>query len=130
MDLVALRYAARLNSMTALAITKLDVLAGLDTIRVCTGYTSAEGAELDHFPFHQTVLHHVTGRYEDFPGFGEDITGARSEDDLPETAREYLRFMSRSSSAFRSRLIGVGPGRDQVIWTEASRGMAISDVVA
>jgi adenylosuccinate synthase len=129
MDLVALRYAARLNSLTALAITKLDVLAGLDTIRICTGYTSAEGAELDAFPFHQTVLHHVTGRYEEMPGFGEDISGARAEEDLPEAARDYLRFISEFVGV-PIALIGVGPGRDQVIWTEASRGMAISGVVA
>jgi adenylosuccinate synthase len=129
MDLVALRYAARLNSLTALAITKLDVLAGLDTLRVCVGYTSAEGAELDSFPFHQTVLHHVSGRYVELPGFGEDITAAHSEDELPDAARDYLRFVSEFVGV-PIALIGVGPGRDQVVWTEASRGMAVSGVAA
>jgi adenylosuccinate synthase len=123
MDLVALRYAARLNSMTALAITKLDVLAGFDTIRACTKYHTTEGAELETFPFHQTVLHHASGDYVDMPGFGEDISQARSMDDLPETARDYLRFVE-DFIGVPIALIGVGPGRDQVIWTEASKGMA------
>jgi adenylosuccinate synthase len=123
MDLVALKYAARLNSLTALAITKLDVLAGLDTIRVCVRYHSAEDAELDGFPFHQTVLHHASGEYEELPGFSEDISGARAEEDLPDAAREYLRFVS-DFVGVPIALVGVGPGRDQVIWTAASEGMA------
>ncbi len=128
-DLVALRYAARLNSLTALAITKLDVLAGLDHINVCTGYQSAEGAELDHFPFHQTVLHHASAEYEQLPGFTEDITGARSEEDLPDAARDYLRFIA-DYVGVPIALIGVGPGRDQIIWTGASEGMAAGRVPA
>src|ERR1700744_3837540 len=67
-DLVALRYAARLNSLTALAITKLDVLSGLPSVQVCTSYRGPEDAEFDHFPYHQTVLHHVVGEYEELPG--------------------------------------------------------------
>src|SRR6201999_2562962 len=58
LDLVALRYAARLNTLTALTITKLDVLSGLDRVKVCTSYRGAEGAVFDDFPYHQTVLHH------------------------------------------------------------------------
>jgi adenylosuccinate synthase len=127
MDLVALRYAARLNSLTALAITKLDVLAGLPVIRVCVRYRSAEGAEHDYFPFHQTVLHHASGEYVDLPGFSGDISGARREEDLPETAREYLRFVS-DFVGVPIALIGVGPARDQIIWTEASRTMAPATV--
>ena len=60
LDLVALRYAARLNTMTALAVTKLDVLSGFDRVQVCTSYRGAEGAEFDDFPYHQSVLHHTT----------------------------------------------------------------------
>src|SRR5881275_2936178 len=63
LDLVALRYAARINSMTALAITKLDVLSGIDRLQVCTRYRGAEGAEFEYFPYHQTVLHHAGGEY-------------------------------------------------------------------
>ena len=61
LDLVALRYAARLNTLSALAVTKLDVLSGFDRVLVCTGYRGEEGAEFDHFPYHQSVLHHAVG---------------------------------------------------------------------
>ena len=70
--------------MTHLVITKLDVLDGFDTLKVCTGYRTAEGAEVDAFPYHQTVLHHVTPIYTELPGWNQDITGLRSEDELPE----------------------------------------------
>src|SRR5207302_4393945 len=72
LDLVALRYAARLNSSTALAVTKLDVLSGLDRICVCTRYRGAEGAEFDYFPYPQSVLHHASGEYQEFAGWSED----------------------------------------------------------
>ncbi|MGH2909850.1 MAG: adenylosuccinate synthase [Solirubrobacteraceae bacterium] len=126
-DLVALRYAARLNSLTALAITKLDVLSGLETLRLCTSYRSAEGAELTRFPFHQTVLHHASPEYHDLPGWIEDISAARSEEDLPEAARDYLRFISDHVSV-PIVLVGVGPGRDQVIWTGAAEGSVVRSV--
>src|SRR5919198_3372544 len=90
LDVVALRYAARLNRLSALAITKLDVLAGLDPIRVAVRYRSREGAVLDEFPYHQTILHGATPEYEDLPGFDADIGGCRSEAELPREARDYL----------------------------------------
>ena len=120
LDLVALRYAARLNSLTALAITKLDVLAGLDPIRVCTRYRSDEGAELDYFPYHQTVLHHAAGEYIELPGFTEDLSECTSESELPTAAREYLQFIS-DRVGVPIALVGTGPGREQVIWTEVQR---------
>jgi adenylosuccinate synthase len=122
LDLVALRYAARINSMSALAMTKLDVLSGLDVLRVCTRYRGAEGAEFEHFPYHQTVLHHAAGEYIEMPGWSEDLSECRSEADLPSTAREYLQFVAEFVGV-PIALIGVGPGRDQIIWTEASQGM-------
>ncbi len=122
LDLVALRYAARLNSLTALAITKLDVLSGQKTISVCTRYRANDGLEIDHFPYHQTVLHHSAGEYEELPGWEEDLTECRSEDELPDTARDYLRYISEFVKV-PIALISVGPGREQVIWTEAGRGM-------
>jgi adenylosuccinate synthase len=119
LDLVALRYAARLNTLTALAVTKLDVLSGFDRLRVCTRYRGAEGAEFDHFPYHQTVLHHSVGEYTELPGWSEDVSEARSESELPTAAREYLQFMAEFVGV-PVVLIGVGPGRDDVIWTGAS----------
>jgi adenylosuccinate synthase len=123
LDLVALRYAARINSLTALAITKLDVLSGIDRLQVCTRYRGAEGAEFEYFPYHQTVLHHAAGEYIDFSGWSEDISGCRSESDLPDPARDYLKFVSEFVGV-PIALVGVGPGRDQVIWTDASSEMA------
>jgi adenylosuccinate synthase len=117
LDLVALRYAARINSLTALAVTKLDVLSGLDPIRVCTSYRGPEGAEFDHFPYHQTVLHHSVGEYVELPGWTEDLGDVRSQEDLPATARDYLQFIA-DFVRVPVALIGVGPARDQVIWTE------------
>jgi adenylosuccinate synthase len=119
LDLVALRYAARLNSMTSLAVTKLDVLSGLERLYVCTRYRGAEGAEFDVFPYHQTVLHHASGEYEELPGWEEDLGEARSEEDLPQAARDYLSFISEFVGV-PVVLVGVGPGREQVIWTQAA----------
>src|SRR5919197_4327832 len=120
LDLVALRYAARLNSMTALAITKLDVLSGQDRILVCTRYRGTEDAEFDHFPYHQSVLHHARGEYEELPGWSEDLSDCRTEADLPTAARDYLAYVSEFVGVPLA-LIGVGPGRDEVIWAGDAR---------
>jgi adenylosuccinate synthase len=122
LDLVALRYAARLNSLSALVITKLDVLSGQPTLRVATRYRADEGLETDHFPYHQTVLHHSVGEYEELPGWSEDISDCRSEQDLPAAARDYLRYVSEFVRV-PIALISVGPAREQVIWTQAGRSM-------
>jgi adenylosuccinate synthase len=115
MDLVALRYAVRLNRMTYLSITKLDVLRGIDPLRVAVRYRSKEGAILDEFPYHQSILHSAEPEYEDLPGFDADITGARSESDLPPQARDYLRYIT-DFVGVPIRLVGVGPDRNQVVW--------------
>jgi adenylosuccinate synthase len=125
LDLVALRYAARINSLTALAVMKLDVLSGFETLKVCTKYRGAEGAEFEEFPYHQTVLHHTRGDYVELPGWSEDITECREESELPAAARDYLQFVAEFVGV-PIALIGVGPGRDQVIWTQAGAGMALS----
>ena len=117
LDLVALKYAARINSLTHLCVTKIDVLSGLDTIRVCTSYQGEEDAVFDTFPYHQTVLHHAKARYVDLPGWTEDITGCRREDELPQAARDYLAFIAEETGVPIAQ-ISVGPARDQVIWTQ------------
>ncbi|MBV8430201.1 MAG: adenylosuccinate synthetase, partial [Solirubrobacterales bacterium] len=121
LDLVALRFAARLNTLTALAVTKLDVLSGLDRLLVATRYRGAEGAEFEDFPYHQTVLHHAAGDYVELAGWTEDIRECRTESDLPAAAREYLQFMAEFVGV-PVVMVGVGPGRDDVIWTSASEG--------
>jgi adenylosuccinate synthase len=122
LDLVALRYAARINSLTALALTKLDVLSGQERLLVATRYQGPGDSEFDHFPYHQTVLHHASGVYEELPGWEEDISRCRSEEELPQNARDYLRFIEEFVRV-PIALIGVGPGRDEVIWTQAGAGM-------
>ena len=118
LDLVALRYATRLNTLSALAITKLDVLTGLDQLMVCTRYLGAEGAVFEDFPYHQSVLHHATGEYTELEPWSEEIGECRSEEDLPQAARDYLSYIA-DFIGVPVALIGVGPGREQTIWTPA-----------
>jgi adenylosuccinate synthase len=122
LDLVALRYAVRLNGLTGLAITKLDVLTGIDPLCVATEYIGPEGATFSEFPYHQSILHKATGTYTELPGWHEDISGARSLEELPQAAREYVEYIEEFLGV-PVVLVGVGPGRDQMIWTEAARGL-------
>src|SRR5947207_1246356 len=119
LDLVALRYAARVNGLTALAITKLDVLSGIGPLQVATRYRGPEGAEFDSFPYHQSILHKATAVYEQLPGWEEDITGVRNLEDLPETAQSYLKFIE-DFVGVPIVLVGVGPARHEVIQIEHS----------
>jgi adenylosuccinate synthase len=115
MDLVALRYAVRLNRMDALAITKLDVLSGIGPLRVAVRYRSKEGATLDTFPYHQSILHSATPEYVELPGFDEDIGDCREPGDLPQAARDYLRFIEDFVKV-PIKIVGTGPDRSQVVW--------------
>jgi adenylosuccinate synthase len=117
LDLVALRYAKRVNGLTALAITKLDVLSGVGPLQVATKYRGPEGAVFDEFPYHQSILHKATAIYEQLPGWEEDITGVRRFEDLPDTAQSYLRYIE-DFIGIPIVLVGVGPARDQVIRIE------------
>jgi adenylosuccinate synthase len=121
-DLVALRYAARINGLTGLVITKLDVLTGLDTLYAATGYLGSEGATFDEFPYHQSIVHKARGELTALPGWEEDITEARSLEDLPENARRYLEFVS-DFVGVPLAFVGVGPGREQIIATEVAEEM-------
>jgi adenylosuccinate synthase len=129
LDLVALRYAARLNTLSALAITKLDVLSGLDKLMVCTRYLGEEGAVFDDFPYHQTVLHHATGEFTELESWQEDIGDCRSEDDLPQAARDYLAYIA-DFIGVPVALVGVGAGREQTIWTAAGAETLMAEAAA
>jgi adenylosuccinate synthase len=128
-DLVALRYAARINSLTHLAITKLDVLTGLGELNVCTRYRGAEEATFDQYPYHQTVMHQAVGEYERLPGWDEPLGDCRDESELPQAARDYLAYIA-DFVGVPVALIGVGPGRDQVIWTESGRASHAAQAAA
>jgi len=125
LDLVALRYAVRLNSLSHLAVTKLDVLSGIGDIQVCESYRGNERV-FTEFPYHQSVLHNVTGQTRTLPGWDEDLTSCESEADLPQTARDYLAYVS-DFVGVPIALVGVGPGREQTIWTDSGRASALFD---
>ena len=126
---MALRYAARLNTLSALAITKLDVLSGFEKILVCTRYRGEEGAIFDHFPYHQSVLHHAVGEYTELEGWSENISECREESDLPQAARDYLAFIA-DFIGVPVAMIGVGPGREQTIWTAAGAETLVAQAAA
>ena len=112
-DAPVARYAQRINGVTDFVLTKLDVLTGLDEIPVCVGY-DVDGVRVDEVPVNQTDLHHAVPVYEWFPGWSEDITGARTFEDLPAAARDYVLALENLIGAHIS-VIGVGPGRDAVV---------------
>lgn len=107
------RYATRVNGITDIVLTKLDVLTGLEQIPVCVAY-DVDGVRFDEVPVNQTDFHHAKPIYENFPGWSEDISTARTFDDLPQTAQDYVLTLERMSNT-RISVIGVGPARDQVI---------------
>jgi len=113
LDTVILENAARLNSLSGLAITKLDVLGGLDKIKICTAY-DYEGQHLQHFPTDLNVLAACKPVYETHPGWEEDISSIRNYADLPENARKYLERI-QELVATPIQIVSVGPGRDETI---------------
>ena len=112
-DVVIGRYARRVNGLTDLVLTKLDVLTGLDTIPVCVAY-DVQGERVEEMPVNQSDVHHARPVYEELPGWSEDITGAREFADLPEAAQRYVERLEELIGT-RISVIGIGPGRDEVI---------------
>jgi adenylosuccinate synthase len=112
-DAVMLRQAVRLNSLSELAITKLDILDVFDTLRVCVAY-EVDGQRVEHLPYHQSELHKAVPVYEELPGWNTDISGITEASDLPPAARAYLAFLEQQVGV-PVRLVGVGPGRDQFL---------------
>jgi adenylosuccinate synthase len=116
---VALRYAVRVNGLTGVVITKLDVLTGIDPLRAAVRYSGPEGASFDEFPYHQSVLHRARGELVELPGWQEDVTAARNMSDLPAAAQSYLAFIEKQLGV-PVVMVSVGPARDEMIWTEAA----------
>lgn len=112
-DAVISRYAARVNGVTDFVLTKLDVLSGWERVPVCVAY-EVDGKRFDEMPMSQSDFHHAKPILEYLPGWSEDITGARTLEDLPENARAYVRVVEEMSGAPISA-VGVGPGRDEII---------------
>jgi adenylosuccinate synthase len=120
LDLVALRFAVRVNGMTSLALTKIDVLSAFRELPVCTRYRLPGGAETEDFPAHQSDFHHAEPVYETLPGWEEPLEDAESLDDLPGAARSYVSFVEQQLGV-EVCLISVGAERERVV---APRGLA------
>ena len=106
-----MRYAARLNGLTELFITKLDVLSGFPTVKVCTGYR-ADGELYDDFPPHQSLVHNAEPVFEELEGWDEPLGEARSIEDLPAAARKYLDRL-QDLAGVPIGVVSVGPAREQ-----------------
>ena len=107
-DAVMLRQAVRLNSLTEVALTKLDVLDTFETVKVCVAY-EADGIRYTHLPYHQSTFHKAVPVYEELPGWRTDLSAATAPDDMPAAARDYVAFLSEQIGV-PVRLVGVGPG--------------------
>ncbi|QUW18307.1 adenylosuccinate synthase [Agrococcus sp. Marseille-Q4369] len=112
-DTVLTRYASRINGLTDIVLTKLDVLTGIESIPVCVAY-DVDGERFDELPVSQSDFHHAKPIYESLPGWSEDITGARELSDLPANARAYVRFLEERSGS-RISAIGVGADREAIV---------------
>jgi adenylosuccinate synthase len=112
-DAVIVKYAAQVNGLTDLCITKLDVLSCLEAIKVCVAY-EYEGRRYTTVPGSQSAFHHATPVYEELPGWQTDITGCRTFEELPREARDYIEYIEGLSGVPIS-LIAVGPDRSQTI---------------
>ncbi len=115
-DGVMLRQAVRLNSLTEIFLTKLDVLDPLPTIKVCVAY-EVDGERVTHVPYHQSQLHRAVPVYEELPGWQADCSEATTLDELPSAAQDYVRFLAELAGVPVS-YVGVGPGRLQTVHVE------------
>jgi adenylosuccinate synthase len=113
LDLLALRYAVRVNSLTRIFMTKMDILSAFDTIKVATGYRVGDET-YSEFPAQQSVLYNCEPVYEELSGWGEDITGVRRLADLPKEARAYIEYIE-DAVGVHIRWVSVGPERSQLV---------------
>jgi adenylosuccinate synthase len=114
LDLVGLRYAVRLNGMTSLALTKLDVLSAFAELPVCVRYLLPDGTETEEFPAHQSDFHHCKPLYELLPGWQEPLEGVEDVGGLPGAARSYVEFVEERLGV-EVALIGTGAERASVL---------------
>ena len=122
LDLVALRFAARVNGLTSLALTKLDVLSEFDEVPVCVRYRLPDGSETDEFPAHQSDFHHARPVYEILDGWRDPLDGVEELAALPAQARRYVEYVEAALDLEVS-MIGTGAERERVITTRALAGI-------
>jgi adenylosuccinate synthase len=123
LDLVALRFAARLNGLTSLAMTKLDVLSEFEEVPVCVRDRLPDGSETDEFPAHQSDFHHARPVYEILDGWRDPLDGVEELAALPAQARRYVEYVEAALDLEVS-MIGTGAERERVITTRALAGIA------
>jgi adenylosuccinate synthase len=114
LDLVALRYAVRINGITSLALTKLDVLSDFAELPVCVRYRLRDGSETEHFPAHQSDFHHAEPVWEVLEGWRQPLDDASTLRELPAPARAYVEFVSHALDV-PIELVGVGAARERVL---------------
>jgi len=114
LDLVALRYAVRLNGITSLALTKLDVLSAFDELPVCVRYRLRDGTETAEFPAYQSDFHHCRPVYETLPGWGRSLDKVTRRDELPDAAARYVDFVEEGLGVGVA-LVGTGRERERVL---------------
>jgi len=114
LDLVALRYAVRVNGMTSLALTKLDVLSAFAELPVCVRYRLRDGTETEHFPAHQSDFHHAQPVWEVLPGWSQPLDDASTVGELPQQAQDYVEFVA-AALRLPIDLVGVGAARERVL---------------
>lgn len=120
LDLPAIKYTASLNGVTHLAVTLLDVLSAVEEVKVCVGYEVGR-VPVEGYPMYQAALEDAKPIYETFAGWGEDITGSKTREDLPGAAREFVEFLEKEIGV-PVCMVSVGPERDQAIfeWTHSA----------
>lgn len=114
LDLVALKYAIRINGITNIALMKIDVLSGFDKIKACTAY-ELDGQTISEYPVSPGDLARAKPIYKELPGWTEDLSGSKSMKDLPINARDYVHFVGNELGV-PIDVVSVGPGRDQTLW--------------
>ena len=112
-DAVMLRHAVRVNSLSEIALTKLDVLDALETLEICEAY-EIDGVRHEKMPYHQTDFHNAKPIYRTMPGWKTDLTECTHRDHLPEAAVDYLAALEEAIGV-PITMVGVGPGRSQVV---------------
>jgi adenylosuccinate synthase len=123
LDLVALRYAVRVNGFTSLALTKLDVLSSFAELPVCVRYRLRDGTETDEFPAHQSDFHHCEPVYETLPGWQQALDGLTGVSELPPGARAYVDLIEERLDVEVS-LIGTGRERERVLTQRGLEALA------
>ncbi len=123
---VIARYAAEVNGLTDIALTKLDVLSAFDEIKICVAY-ECNGERYEYFPMQQSVLYHAKPIYKTMPGWkGQDITKATAFEELPQAAQDYIAEIERLSGV-KATIVSVGPEHAMLAETGRVRYVGITD---